>query len=309
MKLLITGSSGFTGRYLIDHIKKEAEISHLDIDIAGLCRSNSLLQDSSVDQIHADISDYSQISDAIRRFKPDYIIHLAGGRNGSLDDLFHVNVSGTVNLLEAVRNHCDPSSRVLYVCSSAVYGYVGDEPISEETPLRPVGEYGITKAAGEMAAISYSIKYGMNVSVVRPFNLLGPGQDESFVIGKIIFQTREILRGERDSLSLYSVDSRRDFVDVRDAVSAYWCIISSPEFENLCRGQIFNAGSGKSTSISQILSLLEEITGRDIKVSLPDSIEPEMIPNQVSDNRKIEGAFGWNTKYTLKQTLSDMLEL
>lgn len=308
MKVLITGSSGFSGRYLTEYIKKEAEKSHLKIEIAGLCRSNKLSLDDSINQIQADICEYSEISEAISEFKPDYTIHLAGGRTGSLESLFQTNVLGTVNLLEAVREYCDKKSRFLYVSSSAVYGYAGDEPISEETPLRPVGEYGITKAAGEMAANSYSIKYGMNISVIRPFNLLGPGQDESFVTGRIISQVSEILKGEKDSLSLHSTDSCRDFVDVRDSVSAYWSIITSPEFENICKGRIYNAGSGRCTSISSVISLLEEITEREIKVNLPDVIKPEIIPGQMSDNKKIRDNFGWNPKYSLKETLSDMLK-
>lgn len=308
MKVLITGSSGFSGRYLTEYIKKEAERSHLKIEIGGLCRSERQISDDLVNQFKADICDYSELSKAISEFKPDYIIHLAGGRTGSLESLFQTNVLGTVSLLEAVREHCDKKSRFLYVSSSAVYGYAGDEPISEETPLRPVGEYGITKAAGEMAAISYSIKYGMNLSVVRPFNLLGPGQDGSFVTGRIISQVSEILKGEKDSLSLHSTDSCRDFIDVRDAVSAYWSIISSPEFEKKCKGRIFNAGSGRSTSIGCVISILEDITDREIKVNLPDIIKPEIIPGQVSDNKKIRDNFGWNPKYSLKETLYDMLK-
>ncbi|MBN2734986.1 MAG: GDP-mannose 4,6-dehydratase [Methanomicrobiaceae archaeon] len=308
MKVLITGSSGFSGRYLTGHIKNEAEKSQSKIEIAGLCRSDRQTSDDLVNQFKGDICDYSEISDAISEFKPDYTIHLAGGRTGSLKSLFQTNVLGTVNLLEAVREHCDKSSRFLYVSSSAVYGYAGDDPIFEETPLRPAGEYGITKAAGEMAAISYSIKYGMNVSVVRPFNLLGPGQDESFVTGRIISQVSDILKGERDSLSLHSTYSCRDFVDVRDAVSAYWSIISDPEFEKRCKGRIYNAGSGRSTSICLVISLLEKITNREIKINLPDIIKPEIIPCQVSDNKKIIDNFGWKPEYTLKKSLSDMLK-
>jgi len=308
MKILITGASGFTGGYLTAHIRQEVGKDNPETELFGLYRSGMPDDNNPVIPVSADICDAAAVSELIEKIRPDYVIHLAGGRFGSLESLFQVNVSGTANILEGMRDHCDESSRFLYVSSSAVYGYVGDNRIPEETPLRPVGEYGITKAAGEMAALSYSLKYGMNVSVVRPFNLLGPGQDESFVTGKIILQTREVLDGKGDALSLYSLDSRRDFIDVRDAASAYWKIISSSEFGDKCRGRIFNAGSGESTSIRHIISLLEEITGKEIRVNLPESVRPEIIPNQISDNRLISDSLGWSPLYDLKKTLSDMLE-
>jgi GDP-4-dehydro-6-deoxy-D-mannose reductase len=307
MKVLITGASGFTGGFLIDHIHNESERNGLNIEIFAFQRSYHP-NIANVRAFNADILDDIVVSDLIKQIQPDYVIHLAGGRFGGLHSLFQVNVLGTMNILEGMRCHCDKSSRFLYVSSSAVYGYAGNDPISEGTPLHPVNEYGLTKATGEMLALSYSIKYGLNVSVVRPFNLLGPGQDESFVTGKIISQIHKILEGKIDNLSLCCLDSKRDFIDVRDVVSAYWKIISSPEFGDICNGKVFNVGSGESTSIRRIISLLEDITNQKFRVNLQESTMPEIVPSQMSDNRLIWECLRWNPAYNLKKTLSDMLD-
>lgn len=307
MKILITGASGFTGRYLIDHISEKYMSAKNRPEIYGLYNSSEPESSEKCRFIMADICNISEAEDVISSLKPDYIIHLAGARRGSYDEQFRLNAVGTVNLLEAVRKHCG-KSRILVVSSSAVYGYAGELPISEDTPLRPVGAYGVSKAAGEMAALSFTRQYDMNIAVARPFNLFGPGQNEDFVTGKIVKYTKEIIAGMRESLDLYSLDSGRDFVDVRDVVRAYWDIISSSDFEERCKGEVFNIGSGTDLTVRDILSRLEKITSKKIRVNLPSEIAPDLIPTQKSDLSKIKTVTGWQPEYSPEETLTDMLK-
>ncbi|EHQ36841.1 NAD-dependent epimerase/dehydratase [Methanoplanus limicola DSM 2279] len=307
MKVLITGASGFTGRYLIKHISEKCASAKNRPEIYGLYNSSKPKSSESCRFIKADICNVSEIEDLISSVKPDYIIHLAGERRGSYEEQFRLNAVGTVNLLEAVRKHCN-KSRILVVSSSAVYGYAGEMPISEDNPLRPVGAYGVSKAAGEMAALSFTRQYGMNITVARPFNLFGPGQNEDFVTGKIVKYTGEIIAGLRESFDLYSLDSGRDFVDVRDAVRAYWDIISSPVFEEKCRGEVFNIGSGDAFTVRDVIVALEIITSHKITVNLPSEILPEIVPTQKSDITKIKNTVGWVPEYNFEKTLTDMLK-
>jgi len=307
MKVLITGASGFTGIYLIDHITEKCASAKNRPEIYGLYNSSKPESSESCRFIKADICNASEIEDLISSVKPDYAIHLAGARKGSYEEQFRLNAVGTVNLLEAVRKHCN-KSRILVVSSSAVYGYAGEMPISEDIPLRPVGAYGVSKAAGEMAALSFSRQYGMNIAVARPFNLFGPKQSEDFVTGKIVKYTTEITAGLRGSFDLYSLDSGRDFVDVRDAVGAYWDIISSSDFEERCKGEIFNIGSGMVHTVEDILSLLENITSKKIRVNLPSDTSPDLIPTQKSDISKIKAVTGWQPEHSPEETLTDMLK-
>jgi GDP-4-dehydro-6-deoxy-D-mannose reductase len=307
MRVLITGASGFTGRYLIDHISEKYKAEKERPEIYGLYNSSEPKPSEMCRFIRADICNISETENLISSVKPDYIIHLAGARRGSYGEQFRLNAIGTVNLLEAVRKHCE-KSRILVVSSSAVYGYAGEMPISEDTLLHPVGAYGVSKAAGEMAALSFAGQYGMNIAVTRTFNLFGPEQSEDFVTGKIVKYTKEITSGLRESFDLYSLDSGRDFVDVRDAVRAYWDIISSSEFEDKCKGDVFNIGSGNAFTVRDVIAALEKITSHKITVNLPSEIFPEIVPTQKSDITKIKDAVGWVPEYTFEKTLIDMLK-
>jgi nucleoside-diphosphate-sugar epimerase len=120
--------------------------------------------------------------------------------------------------------------------------------------------------------------------------------------------TKEITSGLRESFDLYSLDSGRDFVDVRDAVRAYWDIISSSEFEDKCKGDVFNIGSGNAFTVRDVIAALEKITSHKITVNLPSEIFPEIVPTQKSDITKIKDAVGWVPEYTFEKTLIDMLK-
>ena len=308
MRVLITGASGYSGKYLIDYIiNAERKPDSDNSELFGLYNSSKpRISDNICTFFKVNICNFKEISAVLTLVQPDYIIHLAGSRSGSYENLLSVNAQGTINLIEAAKNTC-LDTRILIISSSAVYGYAGDDPISEDTALNPVGAYGVSKAAGEMAALSYFRQFGMNISVVRTFNLIGSGQDSNFVIGKIVKQIFEIRSGIRSSLELYSLDSGRDFVDVRDVTGAYWNIISSSKFEDECAGQIFNVGSGFAFTPRNVISLFEKLTGKKYDVILPPEIGKDLVPTQKSDNQKIKTIIGWLPTLKLEDSLRDML--
>jgi len=303
MKVLVTGASGFSGRHMIRYMASLQE----DVpEIYGLYRSTMPERIPGCTYIRGDLKNRNQIAALVRHITPDAIIHLAGLNQGTLEDLLIANVIGTENLLESAREE-KPDTRVLVIGSSAEYGFSGEGPIPETAPLRPVGNYGVSKAAEDLLAMRYAAAYNLPISVARPFNLVGPGQPPAFVCGRIVAQAVEIESGRRTGMELAGLDARRDFVDVRDAARAYWMLIAHEAFAERCAGKAFNVGSGRDTSVAEVLRCVEAIAGTRYEVALPPSLPAELVPTQRSDNTVIEKETGWEPEIPLRRSLEDMI--
>jgi GDP-4-dehydro-6-deoxy-D-mannose reductase len=304
MKILITGASGFTGNQQINLLSAQEDIS-----IVGVTREPcvSFPPLNMVSWVQGDILNKDAITKTISLVNPDAVIHLAGANHGSLLDLLTTNVTGTQNILDAAIKS-NPDCRILVISSSAVYGYAGENAIAEDQPLKPLTEYGLSKATQDNLCQMYHKTRDCQVAIARPFNLIGPNQPTSFVCGKIVQQVIEIEHRKRSSLDLQEIQSCRDFIDVRDAVSAYLSLISHKKFREDCAGKTFNVGSGKANSISTVIDLLQEITGKEYPLHLPTSSPLISVPSQKSDNSLIHRITGWIPKFPLKGSLSDMLD-
>lgn len=301
MKILITGASGFTGKYMVEYLADKN-----DIELFGLSCKTRKKSPDTIEWIQCDIRNAVETECTIQNICPDRIIHLAGLNHGSFQDLINVNLFGTENILRALlkqNSHC----RVLVTGSSAEYGDAGTKPIPESAPLKPVSEYGVSKVAEELLAKSFFLRFALPVTIVRPFNLIGPGQTSAFVCGRIISQVIEIKKGLRDSIELTEIDSKRDFIDVRDAVAAYWSIIDHPDFKTKCAGNIFNVGSGTSCSISDIIKTIREVTNDPCPVELSQKAIKNILPSQQSDITLIKKTTGWFPTVSLIESIKDMI--
>ncbi len=305
MKILITGASGFTGHHMVDYL---LALPRSDLEIFGLYNTRAPGDRSGCTYLRGNLCNRDETRTLIRSVSPDAVLHLAGVNRGTLLDLLHINVLGTQNLLDAVVQE-RPDCRMLVVGSSAEYGYAGPGPIAEDAPLRPVDEYGISKVAEDLLARSYASMHNLRVAVVRPFNLIGPGQPVSFVCGRIVKQVLDIQAGLQDEVHLGNIDSERDFIDVRDAVSGYWQVLSHARFEEFYTGEAINIGSGQATSIREVLACIEAVTQRTylIESSRDPGLEP--VPVQMSDNTRIMTTSGWRPSIPLRRSLEDMLAL
>jgi len=303
MKVLVTGASGFTGQQMIRHLSQQGGLA-----VTGLVRKPvPFFQGGNFSCVGADLLDRARLFDVLTMVRPDRIIHLAGLNHGSLKELLDTNETGTKNLLDAAFK-TNPECRVLVIGSSAAYGYAGDDPVREDAPLRPLSDYGVSKAAQDTLALKHHAACGSQVSVARPFNLVGPGQPPTFICGRIVQQVVEIENRQRDALDILETSSRRDFIDVRDAVRAYWAILSHPEFSQQCAGRAFNIGSGITFAISAVISLIEEITGDRYTVRVPENPPGVPVPFLVSDTTRIRTITGWAPEIPFKESLRDMLE-
>jgi GDP-4-dehydro-6-deoxy-D-mannose reductase len=302
MKILVTGAGGLAGRAMVRQILSLEG----DREVFGIYRKNLPESSDRFTPMKLDLTNREKTLAMMREAEPGMVIHLAGQNHGTLEELLAGNVIATRNLLEAACALRDPV-RVLVTGSSAEYGYAGNDPIPESSPLRPVGPYGISKVAAELLALSYSAVRHLPVAVVRPFNLVGPGQSDAYVCGRIVRQVAEIEEGEREEISLADLSSRRDFIDVRDMALACWTLINLPEFSDRCAGKAFNIGSGKDHSVADILEIVRRNTGRRYSVLLPEQERPIPVPTQKSDNSLITATCGWRPAIPLIQSLRDML--
>jgi len=305
MKVLVTGAPGFTGTWMMRYLSCQAGVT--STGLAHTPPGNFHADTHSQDFLIADLLNREQIFSEIAGLCPDAIVHLAGRTHGTLDVLMRTNVVGTKNLLEA-GYAANPDCRMLVVSSSAVYGYQGNEPITESMPLQPLNEYGISKMAQDAYARMFYNLNEAKVCIARPFNLVGPDQSESFVCGRIVRQAIEIERKEKNVLEIFETCSSRDFIDVRDAVRGYWALISHPEFSDACAGESFNLGSGTVFSIGHIITLIEEIIGRPFELKFPDTPPRIVVSTQQSNNGKIRALTGWVPEIPLKESLRQMLD-
>lgn len=303
MKVLITGIDGFVGKYLSEYLLEK------EYEVYGTTISDNY-ENEKVRIYKMDLLNKENVNDVINEIKPDRIFHLAGqsavGLSWKEPNLtININVNGTLNLLEAVRVSCI-SSKILIVGSSDQYGVIRPEecPVNEEHVQNPQSPYGISKKTQEEMSMLYVRAYGMNVIMVRPFNHIGAGQGENFVVADFASKIAEIERGAEPVLKVGNLDTFRDFTDVKDIVRAYELLLKNGKI-----GEVYNVGSGKEIKVSEILEKLLKMSTKKIKVEIDkEKFRPVDVPIIVCDNRKIKEDTGWKPEISIDVTLKEILE-
>ncbi len=310
-RVLITGATGFVGKYLIDHLVEigNSEIfgtSYVDSDLSQFSKQKNV----KIKKV--DLTSFDQTKNLIDDIKPDQIYHLAALTSpaDSFTDGTRVilsNIGIQMNLLNAVRGSKLDKTRVLIVSSGEVYGMVdqSDLPINEETKMRPANPYAVSKIAQDYLALQYHLSYKMNIVRIRPFNHTGPGQTDTFVVPAFARQIAEIEKGQKDPvIKVGSLDAKRDFSDVRDVVRGYVLLMEKGE-----SGEVYNLGSGKSLKIQSILDTL--LSFSDIKIIVekdPARMRPIEVPEIYSNFSKVAKATGWKPEIGIEKTLKDTLD-
>lgn len=294
--VLVTGHNGFTGRHLIDHLRIQDE----PIRIVGFDLRESA--DAQVErQFVGDLNNIETITSALSAARPDTIIHLAGRMPPATDaEMWATNVGGTFSLLEAVRS-AKMTPRVLAIGSAAEYGPADASRIAEDHAGGPATAYGRTKLAQTLLCQQYCARFGLPIVIARPFNLFGPGMSSLTVIGEICSQ---IAREPPDRvIRLGNLASARDFIDIRDAVSAYWDIARQGR-----AGEIYNVCSGQTTTIRALVETLIGITEEDYTLeSRPERLRERDVPQSHGDHARLTRLTGWQPSVPLADALRDTL--
>jgi GDP-4-dehydro-6-deoxy-D-mannose reductase len=309
MRLLITGINGFVGGHLAEHLLAGAAG-----DVWGLARQPSLALPElrgRVQYVAADLGELDQVAAALASVQPDVIFHLAGQSNvprsfAEPAQTLTTNVLAQLHLFQAaLRLRQNPL--FLIVCSNEIYGRVAPEdlPLDEETPLRPVNPYAVSKATQDLLAYQYYISHKLRTIRLRPFNHIGPRQAEQFVASSFAAQIARIEAGAQEPLlRVGDLAAERDFTDVRDMARAYTLAAQHGE-----HGQAYNIGSGRTVSIRRLLDTLLAFSARDIAVEPdPARMRPADVPRVSCDSRRFRACTGWAPEIPLEQTLHDILE-
>ena len=307
MRILVTGAGGFVGPYLIRQLSKRKD------KIFGMLAPSESAPEGipeGVVFLKGDVVDRVGLRGVVERAKPDMVYHLAGWSHiGKAIDqapaVYSVNLMGTVNLYEALRE-VSPRAKVLFVGTGASYGPVGpgEEPPTEEQPLQPQEPYAGSKAAADMASVQYFRAFALPVVRVRPFNIIGPGQKPTFAYSEWARQLVRMKLGlEEPVLQVGKLDVERDFTDVRDMVVAFEQVLGHG-----LPGEVFNLGSGHAVALGEVLRMLREIVGVEVKVVQDATKLRKVEPGRVTGSiAKARARLGWAPKITLAESLKDIV--
>ncbi len=289
-KVLITGITGFAGSFLAEHL-----LSGNNYEVVGTYLSESSLGNiSSIkDRVlltQVNLQDFEATQKLIEGQKFDVIFHLAALASAAdsfknPSEYINNNISVQVNILESIKKLESPP-KVLIVSSAEVYGDVSqnDLPINENVALRPTSPYGVSKIAQDFMGLQYFLSYNIPVIRVRPFNHIGPRQAPGFVVSSFAKKIADIENGKIPPvLYVGNLEAKRDFTDVKDMVRAYKDLVEKGEM-----GEVYNAGSGKSHYIKDILGKLLSFSTTEIEVKEdPALLRPIDIADLVCDITKI----------------------
>ena len=309
-KFFITGSSGFIGTYFIqflDNSNINAEVLGVDIVPSPLTGTKAIVFHEEM----CTMNDSNAVQLLLQKHKPDYIIHFASQSSvaKSWDDIpatLHNNVNSFILLAEGVRKYCS-DTRMLVIGSSEEYGEGAPDnlPIEETCPLHPQNPYAIARVAQEMLAIMYVKSFRLDIVMTRSFNHIGPGQSEHFAIPSFV---KQIITAKNNNTSCIlktgNIDVVRDFVDVRDAVKAYYLLLKQGK-----NGDVYNICSGVGYSLRAIITMLSEITSVQVVIEHDQSkMRPAEVQTIIGSYQKINTLTGWSPTINIRQSLEDIVK-
>ena len=248
-----------------------------------------------------DLLDKVSLQHVINEIQPDYVVHLAAISfvgHGRADDFYRINVIGTMNLLDVLTNLDKKPTKVLVASSANVYGTPDTGAIDESTVPSPVNHYATSKLAMEHMVRTFFDD--LPIIITRPFNYTGVGQDEKFLIPKIVSHFKQ----KSAVIELGNVNVSRDFSDVRDVTSVYVSLLLSDAHSiivNICRGQ--------AVSLLDVIMEMNCIAGYDIDVQVnPEFVRANEILRLQGDNKYLQQLINFVPSIPLKETLRWMYE-
>lgn len=325
MKVLITGITGMVGSTMADYLLDKAEI-------VGLKRWRSPMDNvkhliGKIRFYDGDLKDLSSMINIISQESPDVIYHF--GAQSEVLTSFSMpaetlmdNGIGTLNLLEAIRivndSRCVGSGEcegqelynpiIVIASSSEVYGQVSKEdiPIKETCPLRPVSPYAVSKVNEDNWGYMYHIAYDMEIIRTRMFTHTGARRHYAFHESSFARQIALIEKGlQPPVIKVGNLDSIRTYLDVKDAVRAYWMVKDCPA------GEVYNIGGDFTCTVGQTLGYLMVLSTYqgDIKIEVDQSrLRPSDVTNQIPCVDKFKQATNWQREVPFKDTLQSLLD-
>ena len=325
--IVITGGNGFVGKHLVDELRQEwpeAVLLVWDRRLEGLPEG---VQGQAVDLTIPD-----SYRSALRKHQPEWIVHLAAIAPipAAMKDpelTKRVNVDATRDLLQGVRDVSE-GTKVLAISSSDLYGsanltigesakYVGhslrEEATDKSDDNTPLPELNLQEAqptnpyAASKLKMEAMIEQNFNDFVVRarPFPHIGPGQGTGFVTADFASQIARAEKGEQEPIiRVGNLDTRRDFTDVRDVVSAYRLLMEKGRL-----GEVYHVASEKAVKIEEVLERLLALAKVDMKVVQDErKMRKADVGGLAGSAQKLREETGWRPQIDLQHSLTDILD-
>lgn len=316
---LITGITGMVGSHLLDFL-----LDNTDWEIWGLARWRSPMENisnhfnqmnnvnSRIRLIYGDLNDSISLVTAIEKVKPNFVFHLAAQSfpktsfTAPLDTL-NTNILGTAALLEVIKDKAPEA--VVHVCSSSeVFGRVPKDriPIKENENFHPASPYAISKAGTDLLGRFYAEAYGLNTQTTRMFTHTGPRRGDVFAESSFAKQVALAEAGLIPPVvKVGNLDSLRTIADVRDAVRAYFMLVTV----NPVPGAYYNIGGTHTCTVGNVLETLFEMSTLDNLSHEIDSdrLRPIDADLQIPDTSAFSKHTGWKPEIKYEQTMLDLL--
>lgn len=291
-RALVTGVSGFTGGYVVDELRRAG------YRVFGTVRAD---QPAGIDQFAVDLCNGPAVTAMMAEVLPDVVVHLAGisfVAHADFDVIYRVNITATRNLLAALDAAPYRCAKVLLASSANIYGNADVGLIPETQPPAPVNDYAVSKLAMEYMARLWMDR--LPIVIVRPFNYTGRGQDERFLLPKMVGHFRR----RAPMIELGQLAIARDFSDVRTVAACYRGLLDAGQ-----PGEVYNICSGQSVSLQAALDMLAEIAGYRIDVQVnPAFVRANDVMTLAGDNTRLRAAVGDIAPVPLATTLRWMYE-
>ena len=310
--ILILGSTGFAGSHLADLVNTlNCRLVLTRRHNSNLANVRQLMGSKNVEWDYLDILDSNSCDLLIKKYKPNYIFHLAANSwvtpSWDMPNLyFQTNALGTVNIFESIRKYSS-ESKTLISCTPEEYGDVSptDLPITEKTKIHPINPYAASKVAQEMIALAWEASYGLNVIRTRVFNHEGPRRSVLGANSSFAYQIAKIENKlQSPILKVGNLSALRNFTSVYDIAEAYLIAM-----EKGIKGNLYLIGNEKNHTMRETLDiLLGHSTVKNIKVEVDASkIRPTELNNFVGDFTKFTSLTGWKPKKNINEILLDTL--
>ncbi len=284
-KVLITGIDSFTGKHLSLYLKKQG------YDLFGT--SLATCDDKT---FKCDITKIKDLENIFKNFEPNFLIHLCGisfAAHDKVEDFYRVNTIGTTNILDTLVKYNINPEKILIASSAAVYGNQDSEILDENLCPKPSNHYGASKYAMECMVKNYFEK--LNIIITRPFNYTGVGQDEHFLIPKIVSSFKK----KNKNIELGNLDVSREFNDI-----SFVCDIYTKLLKTDTKSQVVNICSNKAIKLLDVISKMNEIAKYTIEVKVnPDFIRKDEIKTLRGSIKKLESIIGKINYIPLSKTL------
>lgn len=305
MSILVTGGTGALGYHILSSL---VGTTH-DLYSFSDEQPQPWQKVEGVEYLNGDLLNFKHMQDVIQFVQPTHIYHLASQSSVGLSykkpyETLNINLLGTQNLLEAVRQNC-PKAKVMLLSSSEIYGRTDHQLTylhKESDAPNPLTPYATSKACMELLGNQFKNAYGLHVVFARPFHFTGPHHSRRFVIPSITYQLVKIkYYGAEPTIYSGSLDISRDVIDVRDVARGMIQLLNQSE-----PGEAYNLCCGKSYTFRELTEMLVDISGVSVDFRFDPGYERSNdIPLLIGNPEKAMSK-GWKPMISIEDCLTDL---